>query len=182
MLLESDVVTVRAAAVALVGLILAAAARATEPDFRWFDSLAGSCWVATFPDGRTVHTQCYTRQFGKFMRGSARLESEREGQRSTQFEGDSMFAWDQSTRKIAYFIWGSNGSYRQLDAHCVDEELFFPVPGRTDPTQIAYRSVWRRMGENSFEVRRERLSAGAWGVDVKVVYRKDQQSPGNGSR
>ena len=44
-------------------------AQELPPGFGWFRSVADSCWVGQFPDGRTEHTQCYTSQFGKFLRG-----------------------------------------------------------------------------------------------------------------
>lgn len=88
------------------------------------------------------------------------------------FEGDSLFAWDEATRSIVYYIWGSDGSHQRLEARYIGEELAFPVPSRKDPAQIAYRSVWRRISDDSFEVRRERPAAGAWSTEMSVVYRR----------
>lgn len=140
--------------------------------FGWFASMAGSCWVGQFPDGRTEHTQCYTSQFGKFVRGTASLAAVKEGTRQHAFEGDSVFAWDGPSGKIVYYIWGSDGSHRQLHAQFVGEELHFPVPSRTEPARVSYRSAWRRIDENTFEVRRERPQGDQWSNELTVIYRK----------
>ena len=166
--------------VALLGLAIVAsgAARAQTPDgFGWFGTLAGSCWAGTFADGRTTHTQCYTRQFDKFVRGTATLAEQRDGVQHMLFEGDSVFAFDEATRRIVYYIWGSDGAHRRLEAHYIGDELAFPVESRKDPGRIAYRSVWRRLGDDAFEVRRERPNEAKWDVELRVVYRRMPLDP-----
>jgi hypothetical protein len=151
---------------------MGAFAEETLQGFDWFGELAGSCWVGVFPDGVTEHTHCYSTQFGRFIRGTAALAELEEGKREVRFEGDSVFAWDESSRRIAYFIWGSDGSYRELEAEFVGDELHFPVPRRDDAAQILYRSVWRRIDADTFEVRRERPEAGGWTTELTVVYHR----------
>jgi hypothetical protein len=63
----------------LVALAASAPAHAVSTGFGWFADLAGSCWVGMFPDGKSEHTQCYTVQFDKFLRGTAALKVERDG-------------------------------------------------------------------------------------------------------
>ena len=140
--------------------------------FGWFGSLVGMCWVGQFPDGRTEHTQCYTAQFGKFVRGTASLASVKDGGRQVIFEGDSLFVLDEASKQIVYYIWGSDGTHRQLHAQYLGDELHFPVPSRTDPSQVSHRSVWRRIDASTFEVRRERPKAGQWTTELTVTYRK----------
>jgi hypothetical protein len=158
----------------LLTIALAGSAQAagTLPGFGWFAGMAGSCWVGTFPDGKTEHRQCYTTQFGRFLRGTAALRVRQEGELQLVFEGDSVFAWDESRRKIVYYIWGADGSHRQLEAEYLGDELAFPVPDKSDATKVAYRSVWRRIDSDTFEVRRERPSGDGWGAELKVVYRR----------
>jgi hypothetical protein len=151
---------------------MSAFAQETSQGFDWFGELAGSCWVGVFPDGVTEHTHCYSTQFGRFIRGTAALAELEEGKREVRFEGDSVFAWDESSRRIAYFIWGSDGSYRELEAEFMREELHFPVPRRDDAAQILYRSVWRRIDADTFEVRRERPVDGSWTTELTVVYHR----------
>jgi hypothetical protein len=155
--------------IALAGLAHAADA---VPGFGWFADMAGSCWVGTFPDGKTEHRQCYTTQFGRFLRGTAELRVRENDKLQLVFEGDSLFTWDEGRRKIVYYIWGSDGSHRQLEAGFLGDELAFPVPDRNDATKVAYRSVWRRTDTDTFEVRRERPSGDGWTTELTVIYRR----------
>ena len=155
----------------------AGSAQSQTADFRWLAGLAGACWSGVFPDGKTRHTQCYRMQFDRFLRGSASLSIEQNGVSRLQFEGDSVFAADPANASIVYYIWGSDGSHRQLSAHFSGDEILFPVPSRKAPHEIAYRSVWRRVSDNAFEVRRERPAAGGWSVELTVMYRRDTTGP-----
>ena len=154
-------------------VFLSAPSTAAAQEFGWFAQLVGSCWRGVFPDGITSHRQCYTRQFEKFVRGTAELRVRRDGNETVQFQGDSLFTWNPSAKSIDYYIWGSDGSHRQLAAQYVGEELHFPVPSRQDPSKVAFRSVWKRLDESSFEVRRERPLEAGWSVELRVVYRKE---------
>lgn len=140
--------------------------------FGWFGAMAGSCWIGQFPDGRTEHTQCYASQFAKFLRGTASLATVKDGIRQVMVEGDSVFAWDEASKTIIYYIWGSDGTHRQLHAKYVGGELHFPVTSRTDPSRVSYRSVWRRLDASTFEVRRERPREDQWTTELAVTYRK----------
>ena len=147
-------------------------AQELPPGFGWFLSVADACWVGQFPDGRSEHTQCYTTQFGKFLRGSAALATVTDGKRSVTFEGDSVFAWDEASKRIVYYIWGSDGSHRQLHAEYAGDELHFPIPTRADPARISYRSAWRRVDAETIEVRRQRPAGDDWTTELVVTYRK----------
>jgi hypothetical protein len=158
----------------LLALAAPAHAQPMNQAFGWFAGLADSCWVGRFPDGKTEHTQCYSVQFQKFLRGTAALKVQREGQWQLIFEGDSLFAWDESKSAIVNYIWGSDGSHRQFEARYVGEELHLPVPARADANKIAYRSVWRRLSSDTFEVRRERPNEAEWSTELAVVYRRTE--------
>jgi hypothetical protein len=140
--------------------------------FGWFAEMAGSCWAGDFPDGKTRHTQCYTTQFGKFMRGTASLLAEKDGRQHVIFEGDSMFAWDEAGKRMVYYIWGSDGNHGRHEGSYAGEELVFPVVSRADPSTVVSRSVWKRLDRDTFEVRRERPSGSEWNTILKVTYRR----------
>ena len=76
---------------AVAGLMLSLPIAADTPlaRFGWFADVVGSCWEGRFPDGKTLHTHCYTSQFGQFIRGTATLVGEHDGH-PRQFEGDSL--------------------------------------------------------------------------------------------
>ena len=149
---------------------LAASAQNKPAGFGWFETVIGSCWAGVLPDGTTRHEHCYSTQFGHFIRGTSALTVQKDGQRVKQFEGDSLFAWDEKRKQIVYYIWGSDGSHRQLDAQYIGDELAFPIPSRADPGKVAYRSVWRRVDAESIEVRRERPDGAGWRTDLTVLY------------
>lgn len=140
--------------------------------FGWFASLVGSCWRAEFPDGKTRHSQCYTSQFDRYLRGTAVLSSEQDGVVSERFSGDSLFALDEASGRITYYIWGSNGSHGRHEAYYAGDELVFPVARKDDPAVTSYRSVWRRIDAETFEVRRETPDGDGWNTELTVVYRK----------
>ena len=161
-----------------VALLATTAAPAAPLDgFGWFASLVGSCWAGSFPDGRTRHTQCYTSQYDRFLRGTAQLATEQDGATKEQFAGDSVFARDEATSRIVYYIWGSNGSHGRHEAFYEGEELVFPVQRKDDPAATAYRSVWRRIDADTFEVRREVPEGAGWKTELTVVYRRAGAAP-----
>lgn len=140
------------------------AAEAPLAQFGWFADVVGSCWAGTFPDGKTQHTHCYTEQFGRFIRGTSVL--------SIGFQGDSLFAWNGAERRIDYYIWGSDGSHSRQEASYDGERLVFPIRSRKDPAKIAFRSAWKRIDANSFEVSREVPDGEGWKTELTVLYRR----------
>ena len=161
-----------AGALALIALPLAAQAQDGLTRFGWFASLIGSCWFASFPDGKTRHTQCYTAQFDQYMRGTATLAGEKDGAHVTQFSGDSVYAWDEKSQRIVYYIWGSNGSHGRHVARYEGEDLVFPIEDRRKPGTISYRSLWHRVDADSFEVSRQVPEGAGWRTELKVSYRR----------
>ena len=167
------------ALLALTALLTGAPAALAGPleVFGWFASLEGSCWVGRFPDGKTQHSQCYTSQFGRFLRGTAALSVEQDGVMKEQFSGDSLFAWDAPTGRIVYYIWGSDGGHGRHEAFYAGDELVFPVQRKSDPAVTAYRSVWKRIDEDTFEVRRETPDGDGWKTELTVLYRRAGAAP-----
>jgi hypothetical protein len=149
-----------------------AAATAPLVKFGWFADVVDACWVGTFPDGKTRHSHCYTSQFDQFIRGTATLSGEHDGQVADRFHGDSLFAWNDKKKRIEYYIWGSDGSYSRHYAYYSGDELVFPVEDRNDPAKVAFRSVWRRVDPSSIEVRREVPEGEGWKTELTVLYRK----------
>ena len=152
-----------------LSLALAAAlpAHSQLSQFGWFADLAGSCWRGEpRSDGRSDE-QCYSGQFGKFMRGSIRFY---QGERLTG-EGDSVFSFDPNAHVIVYTQWASNGSFGFGEATLEDGELVFHnrLP---DGGEAPARSVWRRAATpDKFVVSRQRRDdRGAWNEEAAVTY------------
>lgn len=161
-------------AILMSALLLSAPVALAGPldGFGWFASLVGSCWQGGFPDGKTRHAQCYTSQFDRFLRGTAVLSTELDGVVKEQFSGDSLFALEAASGRIVYYIWGSNGSHGRHEAYYASDELVFPVARKDDPAVTSYRSVWRRIDADTFEVRRETPDGDGWNTELIIVYRR----------
>lgn len=163
-------------AAALPLLALPAAGAAPEAQglaaFGWFAELAGSCWKAEHPDGKTRDTQCYEAQYGKFVAGSIAVESAGPGGERQGFEGRALFAWDASARKIAYWQWSSTGAWSAGEAFREGERYRWPHPSRADPAKVTQRSIWTRLDADSFRVAREKLEGETWKEQFAVTYRR----------
>jgi hypothetical protein len=146
-----------------LALLAALPAHAQLSQFGWFADLAGSCWRGTArSDGRSDE-QCYSGQFGKFMRGTIRFY---QGDKLTG-EGDSVFSFDPNERVIVYTQWSSNGSFGFGEATLDGDELVFH-----NGSEAPARSVWRRGSTpDTFVVSRQRRDeSGAWKEDAVVTY------------
>jgi hypothetical protein len=149
-------------------------AHAQLSQFGWFAELAGSCWRGEpRADGRRDE-QCYSSQFGKFMRGTIRFY---QADKLTG-EGDSVFSFDPNARVIVYTQWASNGSFGFGEATLEGDELVFHnrLP---DGTDAPARSVWRRGGTpDTFLVSRQRRDdADAWKEETVVTYTRMKGPP-----
>jgi hypothetical protein len=141
------------------------------PDFGWLADLVGSCWVARIPENR-LHTQCYSRQFDRFIRGAITVSTEVDGTWRPIFAGDSVFA-SEAGRRLAYYTWGSDGGHRQLEARLEGDLIVFPTAARP-PQRVTQRSVWKRLDDDTFEVSREKASEDgkSWTEELKVTNKR----------
>ncbi|MEW6155876.1 MAG: hypothetical protein AB1813_00490 [Verrucomicrobiota bacterium] len=159
-------------------LLLSSTVRGAElpPEFGWMRELAGSTWVGKFPDGKTVHSQSYEIQFGRFLRGAASLSGDHQGKQVAQFHGDSVFAWDAKSSKIVYYLWGSDGNHGREEAWFEGDRIIFPAYSKKEPGKLRYRSVWQRIDRDSFRVDREVPMGDSWKVELSVTYRRSSNS------
>ena len=133
--------------------------------FGWFAELAGSCWKAVGPEGRS-DVQCYEKQFNRFMRGSIKFYRNEK----VTGEGDSMFAYDGNASLIIYSQWSSNGTVGFGQATLKNGELVFQNHN-PDGSDAPTRSVWRKVDADSFKVSRQRRSdQGAWTEESGLTY------------
>lgn len=134
--------------------------------YTWLGELAGSCWRGTTEDGKLVDTQCYSSQFGRFLRGTTRVPLSR-GAEVVDLEVDSVLAWDPVTGNLEIFSWASDGSSRRSEATLYKGAYRFQDRTR-DGSPPVKRTIWRRQGPDAYEVTLERRDGDRW-VDVKVV-------------
>ena len=134
--------------------------------FTWLRELAGSCWRGTTADGKPADTQCYSIQYGQFVRATSRMQVPR-GTKVVDLEGDSVLAWDPRTGNLEIFSWSADGSFRRGEATLYRGVYRFQ--DRTaDGSPPVRRTIWRRQGPDAYAVTLERREGDRW-VDVKVV-------------
>ena len=86
----------------------AAAEDLLEGTFGWIDELAGHCWSAVHPNS-TRDTQCYSIQFGRFLRGTIEIVASASAARPP-YRSDSVFGWNGERSEIAFHYWSSAGT------------------------------------------------------------------------
>jgi hypothetical protein len=134
--------------------------------FTWLRELAGSCWRGTTAEGKPADTQCYSTQYGQFLRATSRMQAPR-GTKVVDLEGDSVLAWDPRTGNLETFSWSADGSFRRGEATLYRGVYRFQ--DRTaDGSPPVRRTIWRRQGPDAYEVTLERREGDRW-VDIKVV-------------
>jgi hypothetical protein len=134
--------------------------------FTWLRELAGSCWRGASAEGTPADTQCYSIQYGQFVRATTTSKVPR-GARVVDLEVDSVLAWDPRTGNLEIFSWSSDGSFRRSEATLFKGVYRFQ--DRTaDGSPPVRRTIWRRQGPDGFAVTLERRDGDRW-VEVKVV-------------
>ena len=145
-----------------------AGAALPEGAFGWMAGLAGHCWRADLGDG-TSDTQCYSTQFGRFLRGTIEIAAPDAAGRPP-YRGDSLLAWNADRAEIAFRYWGSAGNVGEFVGTLAGEDIVFTsVPGPSGAAP-ATRNVWTRIDGDSYRVVRQKRSGGAWTDLLAVTY------------
>lgn len=151
------------------GTATAAPAR-PHTGFGWFADLAGSCWQGDHPGGIMRDRQCYSAQFGRFMRGTIHLTRPRHGPGAPAHHGDSVFAWDAARQRILFYFWGSDGRHGVSEGHYEGDSLVFPQPPASGGQAPGRRTIWRRLDADHFTVTVQLRSDAAWTDRFTVTY------------
>lgn len=155
----------------LTVLSLAAPAGADAPEgFGWLGTLAGHCWRAEYASGGG-DTQCYSWQYGRYLRGTIAIEANRQDQAPFKLAGDSVSEVDAKTGRIRYASWSDTGNLSLAEAYYDGELLHFPDVKSRDEEPRA-RSTWRRIDADSFAVTRENRDGEEWKPGFRVTYRR----------
>lgn len=166
----------RAAPLLLLLLVGVASHAQTSGDplapFGWFKDLAGSCWSGKHADGRPSDTQCYSVQYGRFLRGTIELGIQQAGRPAQTLQGDSVYAWNPQAKQAQYSLWASDGSYATGAMYIEAENVIFP-PTNPDAAN-ATRFVWTRIDADSYVVAREKRQGRAWSKVSEVTYRRSE--------
>ena len=139
--------------------------------FGWFADLAGSCWKGEYPDKVSSDTQCYLAQYESLIRGSIKGQVTQAGISRTNFEGDAVFAWDATSKRVRFTQWGWGNTYGRGEITTDGDALVFRNI-LDDGAEATVRSIWRRTGPDAFRVVRERKEGDGWKETLAVDYQR----------
>ena len=132
-----------------VALLLAAAAPATGDPLQPLSFLVGHCWRGEFKGSGKVDTHCFTPVYGgKHIRGVHEVTGDKD-----IYRGETMFSWNGQSNKVEFVYFNSlggvsKGGMKPGPAEMVfDDETYVGQDGK----KISFSTVWRRVGDNSYE-------------------------------
>lgn len=155
---------------ALAGPALAGPA---TPQLAPWAALAGSCYAATFPDGKARDEHCWT-----WVYGGAHLRDVHEvravpGDEPTYF-GEALYSWDAKRQVVVYRYLNSQGGVSdgtmepRGDAFYSPEERYTGKDGR----EQVFRTRVRILGAEGYETRTETLKDGVWTEAWRMEFRR----------
>ena len=142
-----------------------AASAAPDPVFEPLAFLAGSCWKGAMPDGKATDEHCFSWIYdGKYLRDRHVVKS---GDK-TVYEGESIYFWNGAEKRIEYFYITAQGGHSVGRVAPNADAIDFPVATLVTATKsVNFRSRFRRVGDNAYEVLREYETDKGW-VPVKM--------------
>lgn len=151
----------------------APAVAADLPDgaYGWMAELAGWCWSATYPEG-TRDTQCYSAQYGRFLRGTIELLPG-PGSSRPPYRGDSIAFWNEERGEIAVHYWSDAGNHGVMTGRVEGETIVFAMPAR-EGREPGMRTVWMRTGPGGFRVVQQRRDGDAWSDALSLAYERTE--------
>lgn len=146
-----------------LSLLLVFAAESTaegtlRQELRPLQFLVGSCWTATFPDGKQIDTHCFESVYrGQFLRDRHVVRGAK-----SPYEGETLYAWDPKQKKVVYTYWASDGG--------ISTGFVVPAPGEIRFQEsyagagggLELETVWKRQGENGYQARVRQRKDGEW--------------------
>jgi hypothetical protein len=161
----------RATTLATLLLATLGAAAAPEPALEPLAFLAGHCWKGTMPDGRVTDEHCFTWIFeGKHLRDKHVV---RIGDKAL-YEGESIYFWNAGAKRLEYLYVTANGGHSHGRVAPEADAISFPVATLvTAGKDFNFRSRWKRLGDDAYEVLREYETDKGW-VSVRIEMKKVQ--------
>ncbi|HEY5710916.1 MAG TPA: copper chaperone PCu(A)C [Allosphingosinicella sp.] len=134
--------------------------RAMHPTFQALSFLAGSCWRATFPDGRQTDTHCFSPIYGgRFMHDRHVVEGA-----PTPYSGETLYRLQPMERRVAFDYRASDGGHSIGTALPAPNGVAFPAQSHRgqDGAEMTIRSSWTRDGDNAYVALSERRQGRRW--------------------
>lgn len=137
--------------------------------------LAGHCWTAPFPDGKSTDTHCFEWVYGQHqLRDRHVVKGAGSG---PEYRGETLYLWDAKTSRIVYRYIDSTGGHSNGYVEPADDALRFPDDNyvAADGKTISFVTQWRRVDADHYEAKtRQRV-----GDELKDVFsfRFTRQAP-----
>jgi hypothetical protein len=141
-------------------------------------SLAGSCYAATFPDGKARDEHCWT-----WVYDGAHLRDVHEVRPVTgdgpPYRGEAIYSWDAKRSRVVYRYWNSQGGFSDGTMVQRGDALYSPEERYTgkDGLEQVFRTSVRIQGPEGYETRTETLKDGVWVEAWRMAFRRSRQAP-----
>jgi len=146
-----------------------AASLPDESPLRPFAFLLGSCWTATFPDGKNMDTHCYTAMLnGHYVRDRHYVHGD-----NSDYRGETIYHFDANENRIVYRYWNSVGGISDGSAIPADDGIDFPAEMhvRDDGSTTEIRSRLAKISNEVYVMVSEEKSDNAWKELWKMEYK-----------
>ena len=131
--------------------------------------LVGHCWRGAFPDGHVPDEHCFSWLYGGKFVGDVHVVDSGGGK---QDRGESICVWDSVARQLQYLYIESGGGFSRGTVSAEGDSLVFPAAHYTDNgAEQTYRSRWRRVGADGYDVVTEISENNAWTPGFTVHMR-----------
>jgi len=156
---------------ALALTCLAGTAAAEPPELlKPMAFLAGHCWKATFPDGKTTDEHCFAWMYGgRVLRDThvVRSPGKPDGL------GESTYYVDSAGNHVEYLYVESSGGFSRGTVESLPEALLFPdTQYISDGEALVYRARWTRQDEKSYEAWSEAQTEQSWSTMFRLVMKR----------
>jgi len=157
---------------ALALTCLAGAAAAAEPPelLKPLAFLAGHCWKATFPDGKTTDEHCFAWMVGgRALRDThvVRSPGKPDGL------GESTYYVNSAGNHVEYLYVENSGGFSRGTMESLPEALLFPdTQYISDGEALVYRARWTRQGDRGYEAWSEAQTPDGWQTMFKLAMKR----------
>lgn len=107
--------------------------------FAGLDQLLGSCWQASFPDGKKVDTHCFSEVYqGAFIKDQHIVCGEQQ-----PYRGETWYVYDEKAQTVSYRYYNSLGGVSDGSVEFQNQKLMFPDETyEKDGAKTVYRTDW----------------------------------------
>jgi hypothetical protein len=146
-----------------------------DPAFAPLAFLAENCWKGTMPDGKATDEHCFTWVYeGRFLRDRHVVRSAD----TAIYEGETTYYWNPQLRQLEYFYITAHGGYTVARVAPEGDSITFPAATLvTAGKAFGFRSRWKRVGDDAYEVVREYETEKGWMPVRMEMKRQPISSP-----